>query len=170
MGVQKYTSDIKIINWNNTIVYNSLSNLNFLNFLFNPENMERVKQQLGEKADKINIEDFEASRDSCSFKISPIGTIGLQITEREEPKAIKLISNQGSPIAFKLWIQILPINETSCKIRLTFHAELNMMMKMMLGKKLQDGINQVADTLSQMPFGSIQNLNQQEYSATHISN
>ncbi len=163
MAVQKYTSDIKIINWSNPIVYNSLSNLSFLNTLLSPENIERAKQQMGDKADKLNIEEFYANKDSCSFKISSVGTITLRIVERDPIKLIKLVSEQGSPIAFKLWIQILPINETSCKVRLTLHTELNMMMKMMVGKKLDQGINQIADAFTQIPFGMIQNLNQNDF-------
>ncbi len=163
MAVQKYTSDVKLLNWSNTIVYNSLSDLTFLNTLFNPENMERVKQQLGDKAGKFNIEEFSADKDSCSFKISPVGTISLRIVERDEPRLIKLVSEQGSPIDFKFWIQILPVNETSCKIRLTLHTELNMMIKMMVGNKIEAGINQVADAFAQIPFGTIQNLNQDNF-------
>ena len=162
MGVQKYTSKVKIINWSNAIVYNSLSNLNFLNILFNPDNLERVKHQLGEQADKFNIEDFRADKDSCTFKIAPVGAISFRIVEREESKLIKIISEAESPITFKFWIQILPVNENSCKIRLTLHTELNVMLKMMLGKKLDKGINQIADAFTQIPFGMIQNLNQSE--------
>jgi len=162
MAVQKYTSDVKVINWSNPIVYNSLSNLNFLNTLFSPENRERIKQQLGDKASQFNIEDFSADKDSCHFKISPVGTFSLRIIEREELKLIKLISEAGSPISFKFWIQILPIDDYSCKIKLTLHTELNMMMKMMIGKKLDQGINQIADGFSQIPFGTIQGLNQNE--------
>ena len=164
MSIQKYTSDVKTINWNNLIVYDSLSNLEFLNILMSPENMERVKQQLGDKADKFNIEDFSADRDSCSFSISPVGKFSLRIANREKPKAIKLVSEQDSPIGFKFWIQILPINDTSCKIKLTLHTELNMMMKMMVGKKLDNGLNQIADAFTQIPFGTIQSLNQDDSS------
>ena len=163
MGVQKNTSDIKVVNWSNSIVYNSLANLEFLNTLLSPENIERAKQQMGDKAEKFNIDEFSADRDSCSFKVSPVGTISLRIVERDPLKLIKLVSEQGSPIAFKLWVQVLPINETSCKIRLTLHTELNMMMKMMVGKKLDQGINQIADAFTKIPFGMIQNLNQNDF-------
>jgi len=160
MGNQKHTSQVKVINWNTEVVYGSLSNLEFLNFLFLPENMERVKQQLGDKADKFNIEDFTADQDSCSFKISPIGTVSLRIVERENLKLIKLISEKGTPIQFTFWIQILPVNETSCKIRLTLQTELNMMMKMVVGNKLEKGIEQIAEAFTQMPFDAIYNFNQ----------
>lgn len=160
MAIQKYTSDVKTVNWSNQIVYDSLSNLNFLNTMFSPENMNQAKQQLGDQADKFNVEEFTANRDSCQFKISPVGTIAINIVNREAPKAIKLVSEDGGPIAFTIWIQILPLNETSCKIKLTLHTELNMMMKMMVGNKLKKGINQAADALDKIPFGTIQAMNQ----------
>ncbi|MEN8139059.1 MAG: SRPBCC family protein [Bacteroidota bacterium] len=159
MSLQKYVSNIKTINWSNAVVYDRLSNLETLNFLFNPENLERAKQQLGEKADKFNIEDFQADRDSCSFKIDPVGRVGMHIVNREEGKTIKVESEEGLPMSFTLWIQLLPVNEYSCKARLTIHTELNMMMKMMIGKKLKKGVDQIADGLTQIPFGTIPSAN-----------
>jgi hypothetical protein len=159
MATQKYISQIKTINWSNTIVYDRLSNLETLNFLFNPENLDRAKQQLGDKAEKFNIEDFNADKDSCSFTISPVGRIGLRIVEREDLKTIKVTSDEGSPMEFTFWVQILPVNDFSCKVRLTVHTELNMMMKMMVGKKLSKGVDQVADAFTQIPFGNIPSAN-----------
>jgi len=159
MSTQKYVSQIKTVNWSNSIVYDRLSNLETLNFLFNPENLERAKQQLGKEADKFNVKDFTADKDSCSFTISPAGRIGLRIIERDELKTIKVSSDENTPMGFVFWIQILPVNDFSCKIRLTVHAELNMMMKMMVGKKLSKGIDQIADALIQIPFGNIPSAN-----------
>jgi len=158
MGVQKYVSDVKILSWSNEIVYDRLSNLEFLNFLFNPENLDRAKQQMGDKADKFNIEDFSADRDSCSFTVSPVGQIGLRIVERKDLKSIK-VTNDAGPMDFTIWIQTLPINDFSSKLRLTIHTELNMMMKMMIGKKLKEGINQIAEGFTQIPFGNIPSSN-----------
>lgn len=162
MAIQKYVSDVKTLNWSSDIVYDRLSNLEFLNSLFNPENLEQAKQQMGDKADKFNVEDFTADMDSCSFTISPVGKIGLRIVERQELKSLK-ISNDAGPIDFTIWIQLLPVNEFSSKLRLTIHTELNMMMKMMVGKKLKEGVNQVAEGFTQIPFGNLPSANQGEY-------
>ena len=155
MSVQKYVSQVKDINWSKEMVYSKLSDLNTLGKLYNPENIERAKEQLGDKADKFNLEDFSADSDSCSFTVSPIGRISLRIIDREENKTIKIQSEEGIPGSFTLWIQLLPVNENSCKSRLTLHADMNMMMKMMLGKKLSKGIDQFADGLTRIPFGNL---------------
>ena len=155
MAAKKYVSDIKTVNWSNQIVYDKLSDLNFLNIMFGPDNMERVKQQMGDKAPDMNIQNFVADRDTCSFDMPPIGTIALHIEEREEPKTVKIASDESTQFQFKLWVQLLPVNDTQCKMRVTLHIELNMMMKMMIGKKLDKGINQIADGIAQIPFGMI---------------
>ena len=155
MATQKYVSDIKTINWENSIVYHKLSNLEFLNIMFNPESLARVKQQMGDKAADMNIQNFVADKDSCSFDMPPIGNIKFHIEERIEPKTIKIASDASTQFQFRLWIQLLPKTSTQCKMRITLHTELNMMMKMMVGKKLEGGINQIADGIAQIPFGMI---------------
>ena len=157
MGVQKYISSVKTVNWSNNVVYDKLSNLEFLNFMFSPENMERVKSQMGDKASDMNIENFSADRDTCQFKLPKVGMIGLRIVEREELKVVKIVTDEGTPIKLTMWVQILPLNDASCKIRVTIHASLNVMMKVMLGKKLEGGIEQIADGLAQIPYGMIPN-------------
>jgi hypothetical protein len=37
-------------------------------------------------------------------------------------------------------------------MRLTLKADLNMMMKMMIGKKLEEGIDKFADMLAMLPY------------------
>jgi len=46
----------------------------------------------------------------------------------------------------------LPTSAYETKIRLTLHAELNMMLKMLAGKKLKDGLDKIADALTMLPY------------------
>ncbi|MDD6027496.1 MAG: SRPBCC family protein, partial [Bacteroidales bacterium] len=57
-----------------------------------------------------------------------------------------------SPLQATLWIQMLPVSAGGAKIRCTLKAELNMMLKMMIGKKLEKGIDNFADMLAQLPY------------------
>ncbi|MCK5847515.1 MAG: hypothetical protein KAG84_08750 [Bacteroidales bacterium] len=155
MAIQKYISDIKTVNSDSETVYNRLSNLDFLNSMFGPENMSRAKEQMGDKAKGMDIQNFTADRDSCSFDLPPIGNIALHIEEREEYKLVKIVSDDSTKFDFKLWIQLIPSDELNCKMRITLHVELNMMMKMMVGKKLDKGINQIADGIANIPYGTI---------------
>ncbi len=98
-------------------------------------------------ADKV--EEWQADADSCSFKAKGF-TIKLRIEERESPSHIKIVGDEGGvPIDFSFWVQLQPIESADTRLRLVLHADLNMMMKMMVGSKLQDGLDQIAEGLAQ---------------------
>ena len=132
-----FESTIREINYPQQNVYNLLSDLS---------NIEKIKDRLPE--DKIKDLTFDENSISIS---SPMGAVKLNIIEREEPKCIKF-ETEKSPLPFNLWIQILPMNESSCKMKLTIKAELNPFIKGMVSKPLQDGLEKVADLLQMIKY------------------
>ena len=58
------------------------------------------------------------------------------------------------PIDFNFWIQLHSVAERDTRIRLVLHAELNMMMRMMVGSKIQGALDQVVEGLAKS-FNSI---------------
>ncbi len=46
----------------------------------------------------------------------------------------------------------MAVDNFSTKIRLTLHAEMSMMIKMLAGNKLGEGIDKLADTLASLPY------------------
>ncbi|QZE13543.1 hypothetical protein K4L44_13300 [Halosquirtibacter laminarini] len=154
MGLEKYTSEVVNLDWNQEVVFEKLSSFKTFEALFTPENIEKVKSQVKDAPD-FKIEDFEATVDTCSFKVGSIGRTGLQIINREPAKEIKMTGHGTVPFKFTLWIQILPVANATSKVRLTLHADMNMMMKMMVGKKLKKGIDQLANGMQQIPFGML---------------
>ena len=129
-----FESSIKEIPYSQQKVYNSLSDLN---------NLEKVKDRIPQ--DKVKNLIFD--QDSVSISVSPVGDIKIHIIEREEPKCIKF-ETEKSPVPFFLWIQILPVSEDSCKIKLTLKAELNPFIKGMVSGPLKDGLEKVAEALA----------------------
>ncbi|MDA3953577.1 MAG: SRPBCC domain-containing protein [Bacteroidales bacterium] len=129
----KYTSKTGNVNKSSKLIYNFLTDLN---------NLKDVVPQ-----DKVK--DFEATVDTCKFNIEGIGQVGLKIIEKEPHKLIKISSDGKSPFSFFFWIQLKPIkdSENNTAIRLTIDANLNPMMKMMVGKQLQKGIDAIVDQL-----------------------
>jgi hypothetical protein len=134
----KFESTVREILYPQQSVYNGLSNL---------ENLEKVKDRIPE--DKVK--DFTFDKDSVSISIAPVGQIKLRVVERDEPKCIKFETVQ-SPVPFNFWIQILPVTETSCKMKLTIKAELNPFIKGMVQKPLQEGIEKIADALQTIKY------------------
>ncbi len=97
-------------------------------------------------ADKV--EEWSATADRCSFKVKGF-TLKLRIEEREECKHIKIVGDEGGvPVDFSFWIQLQSVAPEDTRFRLVLHAELNMMMKMMVGGKLQSGIDQIAEGIA----------------------
>ncbi|WP_319482529.1 hypothetical protein [uncultured Draconibacterium sp.] len=148
MALNKYVSEVKVIEHNQQVVFNYLSNFENLSAYLNSGLIEKIT----EKVPQIKITDFESDKDSCKFNITGLGLAEIKIVNREPFKTIKVESSGGLPLSFTFWIQLMPVNEYKTKMRLTLHAEMTMMIKMMAGSKLEEGINQLADTLSKLPY------------------
>ena len=85
------------------------------------------------------VEEWQATADTCSFKAKGF-SVSLRIDERVEPKHIKVVGDGGVPMDFAFWIQLQPAGDCDTRLRLVLHAELNMMMRMMIGSKIQGGL------------------------------
>ncbi len=103
------------------------------------------------------VEEWQATEDTCSFKVKGF-TVALRIVERVENKHIRITADEekgGVPIDFSFWIQLHEVSESDTRMRLVLHADLNMMMRMMIGGKLQEGLDKAVEGLAmafnQMP-------------------
>jgi len=105
-----------------------------------------------EQIPQIKISDFESDADSCRFHIAGMGLAEIRINESEPPKTIKISSTGSLPISVVFWIQLLPVSAYETKLRLTLDADMNMMIKMMVNKKLEEGMNRLADVLAALPY------------------
>ena len=93
------------------------------------------------------VDDWQATEDRCSFKAKGFG-VTLVMAERVEPKHVK-ITGEGVPMDFAFWVQLHKVSDTDTRLRLVLHTELNRMMKMLIGSKLQGALDQIADGLQQ---------------------
>ncbi len=135
--MSKFESSIRQIDYPQQNVYNLLSDLS---------NVEKIKDKV--PADKIK--DLTFDTDSISIN-SPMGAVKLRIVDREEPKCIKFETEQ-SQLPFDFWIQILPVTDTTSKIKLTIKAELNPFIKGMVKKPLEQAIEKIADALQLIKY------------------
>lgn len=136
--MNKYESGIKQIPYRQQSVYDKLSNL---------ENIEAVKDRIPE--DKVKGLTFD--RDSVSVDVPPVGSVTLRIVEREEPKCVKFEA-VNSPVPFNLWVQMLPVTEATSKMKVTVKADIPVFLKPMIGNKLQDGVDKIAEVLAMIPY------------------
>lgn len=136
--MKKFESSVKQVPYSQEAVYRNICDLN---------NLERVRDRVPE--DKIK--DFSFNRDSVTISVAPIGQITMRIVEREEPKCVKFETTQ-SPMPFNLWIQVLPVNETTSKMKVTVKADIPFMLAGMVSGPIQDGVDKIADALAQIPY------------------
>ena len=130
-----YESDIKTISSNEEVVFGILSDLN---------NLKKIQEQ-APTTDKVK--DLEFDKDSCSFVVEGFGKVGFRVIEREPFKTVKFES-ENAPVKVNVWIQLKQIDENQTAMKLTIKADLPTMIKMMVDKKLKEGVNVVADLLA----------------------
>lgn len=160
MGLQKYESEIKYLNFEQTLVYEKLSDLRNLDNLrqkiADPAAADLLRSNLPpeikpEQIDKFReyAEKMELGADYIKIA-SPMGEVTLRLVEQEAPKCLKF-AGEGAPLPLTMWIQLLPTAE-GCKMKLTIGAEVNMFMKAMVNKPLQKAANGLADMLARLPY------------------
>ena len=139
----QFESNVKHVPYSQERVYGKLEDLNNLALL--KERLEQMREKLGDK-----IQDVTFDRDSLALTVQGMN-VTLRIIEREPCKCIKF-EGEKSPIPMNLWIQILPVSEDQAKMKVTVRAEVNMFMKAMVSKPLQEGVEKLADMLAMITY------------------
>lgn len=142
MAEQKYESKITSSASSAQDIYRVMSNLT---------NIDKVKNLIPQ--DKVK--EVIAEEDNVRFKIDGIGQrIGIRIEDRIENDTIKY-GLDNIPMEGHCWIQLKEVAPGDTRIKLTIKADMPAMIKMMVGSKLQQGLDQAAEMLAQMPFSQM---------------
>ncbi len=143
MSEVKYESKIGQIAAKDEAVFRVLSNM---------ENLNRVREMIPQ--DKV--QDLEITPDCVRMKVGGLAQkIAIRIVDKEEFKTIKF-GAENIPVAMNVWIQLKYMAEADTRIRITIKADIPMMFRMMVDKKIQQGLDQAVDMLCQMPFNQWQ--------------
>lgn len=130
-----YESELKTISSSGEMVFDVLSNLNNLEKIAsNPSFAEKAK-------------DLRYDADSCSFAVDGFGRFGIRIVERS-PFSKIVMTSENAPISFQVVILLGYLSENESTLKLLLNVELPSMIKMMVGNKLQDGVNSIAELLA----------------------
>ena len=136
--MSKYESKVKQVPYPQQTVYRAISDLN---------NLSRIR----DRVDDDKIKEFSFDSDTVSITVPPVGQISLRIIEREEPSCIKF-ETAKSPMPFNLWIQILPVDELTSKLKVTVKADIPFMLQAMVSGPLQEGVDKVDEALAQIHY------------------
>jgi len=94
------------------------------------------------------VDEWQADADTCSFKAKGF-TVKLRIDQRDAPHTLKIVGDEGgAPMDFAFWLQLKEAAPYDTRMRLVLHIDLNMMMRMMIGSKIQGALDQIAEALA----------------------
>ena len=129
--MEKYESKQQQINHPASLIFPIISRMDFLT-----------------PAMQDKVEEWQATPDTCSFKVKGF-KVSLRIADKVENKHVKIVADEGGlPIDFTFWIQLHEVSSLVTRVRMVLHAELNMMMKMRIGSKLQEGLDKAVEGLA----------------------
>ncbi len=94
------------------------------------------------------IKNWQSTEDTCKFSVDGIGDAGLRIVEKQASTTVKYSTDGKVPFNFFLWIQLKQVAENDTRIKLTIKADLNPMMKMMVGKHVKKFLNMLGDAIA----------------------
>lgn len=141
--MKRIESSVKQIPYPQESVYAKVSDLSNLKYL-----ADRIPE---DQKNQFKAEDLQCTPDRVSCTVSPVGQIEVGVVAREPFKCVKM-ETLRSPIKLTMWIQILSTGSSSCKIKLTVDADLNMFMAKMVEKPLTEAVQKLADMLSMLPY------------------
>jgi carbon monoxide dehydrogenase subunit G len=101
------------------------------------------------------VEDWTVEGDTCSFRVKGVG-MTLRMVEKVSPELIKIEASDSSPFGFTFWVQMKEAGRNDdgvstmpdTRMRLVLHAEMNMMIKMMIGSKIQPALDGIAEQIA----------------------
>lgn len=101
------------------------------------------------------VSDWTADQDSCSFKIDPVGKLGMKVIEKEEFKLIKVSSDPAvSQYNFNMWIQIKAVEPDDSRIKITMEPLVNKMLLPMVKSPLKQFVDSLIDKIETFDFNA----------------
>lgn len=139
MSEQKYESKIESIPAPVAQVYPVLSNLS---------NLERVRDMIPQD----RVKELDITPDAVKMKVDGLGQkLTLRIVDRIENDTVKF-GLDNLPMDMNCWIQLKEVAPNDTRVKITMKADIPMMFRLMLDKKIQQGLDDAARMLTQFPY------------------
>ncbi len=92
---------------------------------------------------KDKIDNWSASKESCTFKIKGLAEVGLKIVATTPNTIICIDSHGKTPFKFTLNFYLEKITDNETGVSYVFEANINPFMKMMAEKPLTQFFNEI---------------------------
>lgn len=136
--MEYYKGKTVVINKPSYAIYNAFSDLG---------NLARTLPQ--QYRDKITVEDDAIMANVQGFQL------GVKVHNRVPFSRIDFEQYGQSPFPFLVSFFMEPSDDNTTFFHIELHAQLNMMMKMMLGKRLQEAVDKLTDGISAAASGNV---------------
>ena len=101
---------------------------------------------------KEKLSSVKFNPDSIVFNVPPVGEIKMVFSKVEAPNRLT-IAPESSPVPFSMSIDIDATADGKASLATCIDVELNFFMKQMVGNKLNDGVDKIAEMLARLPYG-----------------
>lgn len=106
-----------------------------------------------------SVVDWEASRDSCSFRVPRMGKVNLRIVQEEKPGLVAYKGNALGNNDFDIVVHIRRNNIDKADVKVSLNAELNPMMKMIASKPIGQFLEMLVDRMENFSCSDLQGMN-----------
>jgi carbon monoxide dehydrogenase subunit G len=95
------------------------------------------------------IKNWSADADHCSFTIDGLADLSMKITTRNPNRNISIAAHGKNPIDYVLDVFIFGREETKSQVEVIFNASLNVFIKSMASRPLQNFVDMLAMRIQQ---------------------
>ena len=101
------------------------------------------------------VSQWQASADECSFRVEPLGSVGLTMVEKVPCTLVKINSMPSySNHQFTIWIQLKQVAEKDTRVKITIEPQVNRMLLPMIKGPLKAFVDGLVDKIEGFDFGS----------------
>lgn len=113
--------------------------------------LSNLQNQLKELPEEqlARIGDVKFDTDSIAINTPQVGEIKFQVTERVAPGKI-VFGSPSSPIPLKMTLTLKPVTDDSTEAVTAIDVEIPMMLRPLIGGKLQEAADQFSKLMSQL--------------------
>lgn len=111
-------------------------------------NMEAQLKNLPDDQ-RTKIGDVRFETDSIAINTPQVGEIKFQVTERVPTSKI-VFGSPSSPVPLSMTLMLNPLSDTSTEVVTSIDVEIPMMLRPLIGGKLQEAADQFSKLMSQL--------------------
>ncbi len=138
--MSKYTGKPHRVNRPRTEIYDQLANLNNIR-----ERIDTLPDDLRQRLGTVNFPDNE----TMAFTAPGVGEMKFRIIERNSPASVKFLADTGV-VPINVIIDLAEAEADTTDITATIDAEIPMMLRPLIGGKLQEAADQFGKMFGQL--------------------